>query len=251
MQIICYDKTFEGFLSAVFDIYEYKLKDVKFSESGSAASSLFGQAHNVVTDEVKFTRVWNGIVKRVSLPAATQLYHAFLSESIEDMLYRYVKYALESKTPINRNYSHEAVLGVTQMAKKVHREKHRMEAFVRFKLTKDKLYYAIVEPDFNVLPLIANHFKRRYADQCWMIYDIRRKYGIHYDLKEVTTVTLDIKGASAKSLTLIEDDEEPFFRQLWQNYFRSVNIPSRKNMKLHIQHMPQRYWRFLTEKQVT
>lgn len=248
MQIVCYDKTFPGFLSAVFDIYEYKLSDVKFSNSDT---SMFGEVHYVTTDEVKFTRVWNGIVKRVSLPSATNLYHAFLSEikDIEDTLFRYVRYAFESKSRITHDYSHEAVLTITQIAKKVHRERHRMEAFVRFKLTKDKLYYAVVEPDFNVLPLIITHFKKRYADQCWMIYDIHRKYGIHYDLKEVTTITLDINDKSTQSLAVIYDDDEPFFQELWQNYFRSVNIPSRKNMKLHVQHMPHRYWKFLTEKQ--
>lgn len=247
MQIIAYDKTFDGFLSAVFDIYEYKFSEIKFS---NADPSLFGTVHCVTTDEVKVTRVWNGIVKRVSNVGATQLYHTFLSEQsgVEDLLFRYIRYAFGSTTPVSHNFSHEAVLAVTQIAKKVHREKHRMEAFVRFKLTKDQLYYAVVEPDFDVLPLIVNHFKKRYADQRWMIYDVKRKYGIYYDLKDVMNITLDIGGMSMSSLEAIEDDNEPFFQQMWQNYFRSVNIPSRKNMKLHIQHMPTRYWKFLPEK---
>ena len=59
-----------------------------------------------------------------------------------------------------------------------------MEAFVRFQLTKDGLYYCIIQPDYNVLPLISNHFEKRYADQRWLIYDSRRKYGIYYDLKK-------------------------------------------------------------------
>ena len=31
-------------------------------------------------------------------------------------------------------------------------------------------------------------------------------------------------------------------------YFKSTNIKSRKNMKLHLQHVPKRYWKYLTEK---
>ena len=38
------------------------------------------------------------------------------------------------------------------------------------------------------------------------------------------------------------------YQQLWCTYFDSVNITARKNMKLYIQHMPKRYWRYLTEK---
>ncbi len=59
-----------------------------------------------------------------------------------------------------------------------------MEAFVRFQLIKDGLYYATVQPDYNVLPLILKHFKDRYADQRWLIYDTLRKYGILYDLEQ-------------------------------------------------------------------
>ncbi|WP_340696552.1 DUF4130 domain-containing protein [Flavobacterium gyeonganense] len=35
---------------------------------------------------------------------------------------------------------------------------------------------------------------------------------------------------------------------MWRRYFSSVTIESRKNMKLHIQHMPKRYWKNLIEK---
>ncbi|MGB1209996.1 MAG: DUF4130 domain-containing protein, partial [Lacinutrix venerupis] len=43
-------------------------------------------------------------------------------------------------------------------------------------------------------------------------------------------------------------DSELEFQQLWKDYFKSTNIKSRKNMKLHIQHVPKRYWKYLSEK---
>jgi hypothetical protein len=36
---------------------------------------------------------------------------------------------------------------------------------------------------------------------------------------------------------------------LWQAYFDHVNIPERKNLKLHYRQMPRRYWKYLSEKQ--
>jgi probable DNA metabolism protein len=139
---------------------------------------------------------------------------------------------------------------VQQTAKKVHREAHRMEAFVRFQQTADGLYYAIIEPDYDVLPLILKHFKNRYADQRWMIWDSRRKYGLYYDLNEVTTVafSFDAQTNSGKDISAVYSETEPLYQQLWQQYFKSVNIPARKNSKLHLQHMPARYWKFLPEK---
>ena len=180
-----------------------------------------------------------------------QLYKAFLSEQqqIEQTLLRYVQYVFSNKTTVEYNYSNEAVLKVVKTAKIVHREKHRMEAFIRFQLTKDNLYYAICQPDFNVLPLIIHHFKGRYADQKWLIYDSTRKYGIFYDLHDVEYVELSFSEAvKTEGINSIVDEKEELFQQLWQQYFNSVNIGARKNMKLHIQHMPKRYWKYLTEK---
>ena len=126
-----------------------------------------------------------------------------------------------------------------------------MEAFIRFQQSADGLFFATVEPDFDVLPLISDHFSRRYADQRWLIFDRKRKYGILYDLNEVHVVEqspVDNTGiALSPSMSLHEDEKK--FQELWQQYFKSVNIKERKNTKLHVRHMPKRYWRYLTEKQ--
>jgi probable DNA metabolism protein len=139
---------------------------------------------------------------------------------------------------------------IQQTSRKVHREKHRMEAFVRFQLTKQGLYYSIIQPDYNVLPLISKHFKDRYADQQWLIYDARRKFGLYYNLEEVEAVEMNftIQAGDKKSLLEIHDEKEDLYQQLWRQYFSSVNIAARRNMKLHIQHMPKRYWKHLIEK---
>ena len=154
---------------------------------------------------------------------------------------------------MEEDYSNKAVLTVFQTAKKVWREKHRMEAFVRFQKTADDLYYAIISPDYNVLPLIAKHFTERYADQRWMIYDAKRKYGSYYDGKEVENVQIKFSEemAQGRDVSHAYDETEGIYQQLWQQYFKSVNIAARKNTKLHIQHMPKRYWKYLPEKQPT
>ncbi len=252
MTQIIYDGTYEGWLSAVFEIYEYKLKDVVFAKDETSNTLLFSNTHFVTTDTTKADRVLTGLQKRLSERGLSNLYYSFLSEmnQIEEILYRFVEYALASPINIEQDFSNNNVLNVQKATHLTGRESHRMKAFVRFKLTKDNLYYAIVEPDYNVLPLIENHFKNRYADQRWLIYDAKRKYGIYYDLENVSNVAIQFEANSSSSKFLAEicDDEEEFFQDLWRNYFSSVNIESRKNTKLHIQHMPKRYWKNLTEK---
>jgi len=252
LQILSYDGTFEGFLTCVFYVYERRLTNVDIQPSHVATDSLFDSREEIITDLEKSKRVWNGLKSKTSSNGRLRLMYAFLSEQagIERHLLEFIRYVFDSKSIVDDDYSHEAVLKVTQVAKSVGREKHRMEAFVRFRLTKDDLYFATIEPDFNVLSLIQKHFKSRYADQKWLIYDLKRKYGIHYDLKKVEMVTMELP-AHFDPVNTSEDffaEEELKFQLLWQNYFKSTNIESRKNMKLHVRHVPKRYWKYLSEK---
>lgn len=252
MTVLVYDGSFEGLLTAIFEVYEYKITAAFIQKEGAAIGSLFGETRVVISDRNKSDRVYKKLQDKLPPKAVKQLYDCFLSElkDIENVLLRYVQYALASRLSIENDFSNPDVLMVQQTSRKVHREKHRMEAFVRFQLTKDQLYYCIVQPDYNVLPLISRHFTNRYADQRWLIYDGLRKYGLYYDGDHVSEVQIqfgsDLQNAAA--LQTLHDEQEELYQQLWKQYFSSVNIAARKNMKLHIQHMPKRYWRYLTEK---
>lgn len=253
MQAVVYDGSFEGLLSAVFDVYYYKFSDVSIYAEQHFQDNIFKEAHFAKTNEAHAKRVWQGLDKKLSSEALHQIHRTFLSElpGIENSLLHYIQYVFSSTANVEVDYSHPAVLTVTQTAKKVWREKHRMEAFVRFQQTKDHLFYAIIEPDYNVLPIISPHFKNRYADQRWLIYDAKRKYGIYYDLHQVSMVQMNFSEGinDGKQIGILYSEEEEIYQRLWQQYFKSVNISSRKNTKLHIQHMPARYWKYMIEKQ--
>lgn len=248
--IFIYDASFEGFLSAVFMAYEYKCKQPKIVKKEKFMGDFFEEVEEVITSEEKATRVWKKVKTKCGSRGSQQIYWAFLSEldKIENTLFQYIQHALASTKDITKDYAHPAVLKVAQTVKQVGREKHRMDAFVRFRKTKDAIYFATVEPDFNVLPLNAKHFKNRYADQKWCIYDLKRNYGIFYDLEKVEIIQLDLPASILETSTDFFTTEEIQFQHLWKNYFDSTNIKSRKNTKLHQQHVPKRYWKYLSEK---
>lgn len=249
---LVYDGTFEGFLSAVFQVYEEKLIDVRIERKALATETFFAEQRSVITDSEKAHRVWKGIAQHCSAEGKNNSYKAFLSEltGIENTLLHFIKRSLSEKKHIDTDFADPEILKIAKVVKMVGREKHRMDAFVRFRLTKDNLYFATVSPDFNVLPLIAKHFKNRYADQQWLIYDLKRKYGIQYNLTDVNYVELQISEGvnNTSKATYFFTEEEQVFQDLWKNYFKSTNIVSRKNMKLHLQHVPKRYWKYLSEK---
>lgn len=256
MTTVIYDGSYEGWLTAVFDIYEYKLDDVVFAKGEQITASLFGTTHKVLTNDRKAKRVLKGLQQRLSPEGQRRIFLTFLSEidKAEDKMLRFVRYIFSSAINIEQDLANPVVSEIREAARLVEKEAHRMEAFVRFQLTKDDmyepLYYAVVEPDCDVLSLISNHFKNRYADQRWLIYDLRRKYGIYYNLEVVNTVEIQFNDnlTSSQISPEICDEREEFFQNLWRHYFSAVNIEARKNLRLQMKHMPKRYWKYLTEK---
>lgn len=250
--ILKYDGSFEGFLSAVFYCYEYQLHTVAIEKQAVSEASFFDTSVIIISDNARAKRVWKGLSKKISRTGKLKLYKCFLSEikGIENSIYYYIKKALASHKNVEMDFTDPEILYLEKTVKKVNREKHRMDAFVRFRLTQDGIYFATVEPDFNVLPLNAEHFKNRYADQKWLIYDLKRSYGIYYNLKTVESVSLELQeGINNQSqASQFFTDGELKFQELWGNYFKSSNIKTRKNLKLHIKHIPKRYWKYLSEK---
>lgn len=251
MTVMIYDGTFSGFLTTIFEVYEYKFEEVIIQRESEYQAVLMDREHRVINDPEKSKRVWKGVGEKLSALALRSLYRSFLSEekNMENVLLAYIKYVFSSSSSVEYDFSHPSVLKIQQVAKMVYREKHRMEAFVRFQLTKDGLFYALIQPDFNVLPLIRKHFTDRYADQRWVIYDSKRKYGLYYDLNETTEIEMSFDDKKPDDVSAVYEEGEELYQELWKQYFSSVNIAARKNMKLHIRHMPKRYWKNLIEKQ--
>ncbi|MGV3589329.1 MAG: TIGR03915 family putative DNA repair protein [Adhaeribacter sp.] len=248
-----YDGTFEGLLTVIFEIYERKAAPAQIVHGAAELPGLFTQTILVVTNEAKADRVWQGLGKKISATAQTHLYKAFLSEQpqVGRLIYQYAQLAFASAISIEDNFAADCVRELAHLNKQVFRESHRMEAFIRFQKTADDLYYATVAPDFNVLPIISKHFEKRYADQRWLIYDTKRHYGLYYDLEHVSQVNLE-KEVTDRSGNLPADilaQQELLYQELWQTYYRHATIPERKNHKLHLRHIPLRYWKYLTEKQ--
>ena len=252
--IYLYDHTFEGFLSAVFKLYEDRALQAEILPFDSyRQENIFEKPTNVIYLKDHTDRVIEGLLKYTSKDIVNRLYRCWLSENenIERLILDFIRYIFKAKKDISTDYSHDAVLSLKQIDKQIGREVHRMHAFVRFEHTQDDWYVASIQPDFNVIPLIGDHFRNRYADQKWIIYDSFRHTAVYYDLDEMNFAEMNFTRVNKHGQInkAIYSPEEHRFQQLWKTYFDSVNIAERKNTKLHIRHVPKRYWKLLSEKQ--
>ena len=144
--LLSYDGTFEGFLTCVFTAFEQKLVVTAISPGAEIQQDVFSVWELIITNIQKAARIEKAIKKMLPARAVSQLYYSFLSEQpgIEMIILKYLRSVFSNKNFSSTDYGDETVLKISQTAKKVSREKHRMEAFVRFRLTKDDIFFATI-----------------------------------------------------------------------------------------------------------
>jgi len=131
------------------------------------------------------------------------------------------------------------VLLVAAMARAVHRDQHKMQAFVRFReigRERKSRYVAWYEPEHHIVEATAPFFARRFADMAWSILtpDICAHWEGH-----VVAFTPGVSKAAAPSEDRLEET--------WLRYYASIFNPARLKVKAMQTEMPKKYWRNLPE----
>jgi probable DNA metabolism protein len=205
--------------------------------------TLWDEEERVYTDTTKAQRVLSKIKTIWGTEGMAVVLRAFLSEEtrIENHLLEAIRLMiLYPEGNVLEHYANEAIAHIQKAAKSVGREVHRVKEFVRFEQV-GSLYFAKIVPQYDVLPLVIPHFRARFSDQEWILFDPERGYGFYYDLKEGISFTPTDKNFGKTSQ--LSDGYE----QLWKTYFQHINITERKNTRYQLRSMPKRYWQYLPE----
>ncbi|MGE4240779.1 UdgX family uracil-DNA binding protein [Ramlibacter sp.] len=131
------------------------------------------------------------------------------------------------------------MLAARRMAHAVHRDIHKMRAFVRFREVDDeagRLHVAWFEPDHFIVEANAPWFSRRFAQMRWAILTPDRCAswdGAHLAFAP---------GATREDAPPADAGE-----QLWLTYYRHIFNPARLKVKMMEREMPRRYWKNLPE----
>jgi uracil-DNA glycosylase len=125
------------------------------------------------------------------------------------------------------------------MAKAVHRDQHKMKAFVRFReIGRDpkSRFVAWFEPEHHIVEAAAPFFARRFADMAWSI--LTPDVCAHWDGHAVS-ITPGVAKADAPSEDRLEET--------WRRYYASIFNPARLKVQAMQKEMPKKYWRNLPE----
>ncbi|MXN44192.1 UdgX family uracil-DNA binding protein [Shinella kummerowiae] len=126
------------------------------------------------------------------------------------------------------------------LAKNVHRDSHKMTAFVRFKEIAGvaegrRRFFAWFEPTHFIVARTAPFFRRRFADMDWII-----------------ATPMGTASWDGESLIFdVRPAENPGHGdptdELWRTYYSSIFNPARLKLKAMQTEMPKKYWRNLPE----
>lgn len=121
----------------------------------------------------------------------------------------------------------------------IHRDSHKMHAFVRFKEvpseTERRAFVAWFEPDHYIVPRNAGFFQRRFTDMDWLI--ATPKGAIAWDGE-----TIRFCDEPAERPDISDDTDE-----LWRTYYAHIFNPARLKVKMMQTEMPKKYWKNLPE----
>lgn len=239
-----YDGTYEGLLTVMYELFHNRITPGLIAASQRFEPGLFNDYSLVITEQTLADKVAQGIQDKISAEALKYVFSAYLSEidGIELAVYHYLKLGFRYGAAVDRHLTDEWVRKVHQAQQKVAKERHLFQGILRFRLLEGQVYYASMEPDHNILCLLAPHFVLRLADQNWMIHDVKRQIAAVYDQHEwlVTTV--------AKPEQLRFAEEELFYQALWKKFFETIAIEERQNLDLQRKLVPARYWKHMVEK---
>jgi len=244
MTTFIYDGSFEGLLTCVFEAYRRKF-DPRMVAEDKYQEELFEKVIPIQTNQDFSQRVADKLqaIDRLIFPTVQHCYLADDPDK-EQIIFNYIKKALKHGKTVNWRYSDPDVASALECVRTVSREAHKFKGFLRFQELEDGSWYAACEPDNCIIPLISGHCRERFADQNWIVHDVKRDLAVICREGEVTIYTHTELANIEQHLST----GEKRYQNLWKTFFKNIAIAERKNPKLQRQFMPKKYWKYLVEK---
>lgn len=238
-----YDGSYPGLLTLLQRCFAWEESPERIDRACSSQEDLFAAAIEIRTDPADADTLLQRVRRQLGGEVERNLRHAWLSEAagIELTLYRYLACGWQVGPRLDQLLARSEVATVQRQARRVRREAHRLKGLVRFRRTADDLYYAPLEPDHFVLPLLGNHFAQRLCGERWLLHDRRRGRGVLCDGRDWMPVELELHAEPDLA------DDEMHWQGLWRQFFRSIAIAQRDNPRQQRQCMPMKYWKYLVE----
>ena len=154
------------------------------------------------------------------------------------MLYRLL-WRLQRQPLLMEDAADSDVRRLADLARAVRRDRHKMRAFVRFRLVEEggvEHYVAWFEPSHHILRSNAAFFVNRFTAMRWSILTPRGS--LHWDGAMLG------EGPPAERADAPAGDP---MEDLWKRYYASIFNPARLKVGAMLKEMPRKYWKNMPE----
>lgn len=237
-----YDGSFEGLMNVLHETYYGDMPDAVEVQTQMQHSMLF--ENKVIETDLKiYEKVCSTIENKLSSHILQLVYKAYLSgnRALDLSIIKYIRKAFKFGVSIEHNLSDGDILIVNKYARRVGFEALRLKGFIRFREV-DQILFSKIQPEYDVLGLLSDHFVQRLPYENWIIWDANRSKLLINQKKGIEIVevnNIDIENLYEGKL----DDYE----KLWKLYFENIGVEGRLNLKTQKSYMPKRYWANLIE----
>lgn len=240
-----FDGTKNGLLTCIFEsFYEKRIPDDVTTEC--VQCGLLDEIVTIKTDSEKAERVYKCLKNCKTKYLVSDFNLTFRSGEKKrfKVLFDYLNVAISNKNiDVSKAFALPEIQAFTDLKNRIYTETHRFKGFLRFMETEKGFYYACYEPDNDITALLVPHFTARLQSP-FIIHDIKRNILALCDGKRYK-----ILNGGDNGVTVFMSESEEIFLDLWQQYYKSINIEERKNLRQMRNYMPERYWKNLSEKQ--
>lgn len=240
-----FDGTKNGLLTCIFEsFYDRRIPDDVTTEC--VQCGLLDEIVTIKTDSEKAERVYKCLKNCKTKYLVSDFNLTFRSgeKSRFKVLFDYLNVAISNKNiDVSKAFALPEIQAFTDLKNRIYTETHRFKGFLRFMETEKGFYYACYEPDNDITELLVPHFTARLQSP-FIIHDIKRNILALCDGKRYK-----ILDGGDNGVTVFMSESEEIFLDLWQQYYKSINIEERKNLRQMRNYMPERYWKNLSEKQ--
>ncbi len=240
-----YDGTFEGLLTCVYHHY-YTEKATGIYAGDCCQMSMLETLTEVETVPALAERVYGAIRRDFTSQDQIRIYRVFLSgdENKDMALLAYLKLGFATSFDISRLRGNDVVYAFQSLDSKVTREWDKYRGLVRFEYLENGVAYGCIEPDNDILPLLADHFCDRFKEESFILHDRKRNKAVLGRGGKWMMSDMDMVR-----IGMISEDEKHYSR-LWRQYTQDISIGERKNPRCQRTMMPYKYRKYLTEMRV-
>lgn len=247
---IC-ENTITGIYSGIYDAWKMKptKEQVGIVLKGDIEQELFCEYEESQASEKKAIAVENMIRKHLGLEAYGEIYHAILSHDKErgNAILGMMLAArnIPNSRRIIEHLGNADVRKVFELSRRVSNEVHFFKEILRFRELSNRILFAEIEPENQILTCIAGHFANRLPVENWMIYDASHQMTIVHQKMKNWFLVVGQKLDSAK--TTLYSEKERQMEDLWKGVCESISIRERENYRLQRQHLPLKYRKNMVE----